>query len=298
MDAEHGLLHQQIGLHIVAGCKRSHPDSKHSAMRKKSRSGGATTKLGRWDKNEHSLFVKGLGIYGRQWKLLAEMIKTRTPVQIRSHAQKYFNKLARAKQQQQKSSSEIPKVQSQGRQPGFGLNPEITETGYALSSPGFANGAASNIRNAPGVRLDSRKVKAEKCAKGSSDTHLQGLGHQPKGHFMSVPQSCYSTGKFKYHSQRVPASSTLLEDKYQHRKSSDPSRGTFSSRSRGPRAGARSRADAEIVNSRTVGEVRTADCEALSSSDENGGHSFHQSHRDGWRAPDALLLLAELACVQ
>lgn len=56
-------------------------------------------KRGRWDKYEHSLFVKGLQIYGRQWKLIAEMIKTRTAVQIRSHAQKYFNKLEKLQHQ-------------------------------------------------------------------------------------------------------------------------------------------------------------------------------------------------------
>jgi hypothetical protein len=32
-------------------------------------------KRGRWDKYEHSLFVKGLQIYGRQWKLIAEMVR-------------------------------------------------------------------------------------------------------------------------------------------------------------------------------------------------------------------------------
>jgi hypothetical protein len=37
--------------------------------------------------------VKGLKLYDKQWKLIAELIKTRTVVQVRTHAQKYFQKL-------------------------------------------------------------------------------------------------------------------------------------------------------------------------------------------------------------
>jgi len=51
---------------------------------------------GRWTKEEHDTFVLGLGLYGRDWKKVATAIKTRTPSQIRSHAQKYFQKLSRS----------------------------------------------------------------------------------------------------------------------------------------------------------------------------------------------------------
>eukprot|EP01041_Mallomonas_annulata_P008891 gene8891-18405_t len=48
---------------------------------------------GRWSPEEHELFLKGLKIYKRNWKKFATFIRTRTAVQIRTHAQKYFNKL-------------------------------------------------------------------------------------------------------------------------------------------------------------------------------------------------------------
>jgi hypothetical protein len=35
--------------------------------------------------------------YNKQWKLIAELVKTRTVVQIRTHAQKYFQKLEKMK---------------------------------------------------------------------------------------------------------------------------------------------------------------------------------------------------------
>jgi SHAQKYF class myb-like DNA-binding protein len=43
-------------------------------------------------------FIKGLELYGKGWKKIASLIKTRTVVQIRTHAQKYFLKLSKARQ--------------------------------------------------------------------------------------------------------------------------------------------------------------------------------------------------------
>jgi SHAQKYF class myb-like DNA-binding protein len=40
------------------------------------------------------LFLQGLELYGKEWKKISKMVKSRTLVQIRSHAQKYFQKLS------------------------------------------------------------------------------------------------------------------------------------------------------------------------------------------------------------
>jgi len=53
---------------------------------------------GRWTADEHRLFLQGLEQYGKGWKKIASLIKSRTVVQIRTHAQKYFQKLAKARQ--------------------------------------------------------------------------------------------------------------------------------------------------------------------------------------------------------
>jgi SHAQKYF class myb-like DNA-binding protein len=51
---------------------------------------------GRWTKEEHEAFLSALKMYGKEWKKVAAKVKTRTVVQTRTHAQKYFQKLSKA----------------------------------------------------------------------------------------------------------------------------------------------------------------------------------------------------------
>jgi len=51
---------------------------------------------GRWTREEHDAFLSGLKQYGKEWKKVAAKVKTRTVVQTRTHAQKYFQKLQKA----------------------------------------------------------------------------------------------------------------------------------------------------------------------------------------------------------
>lgn len=60
--------------------------------------GAAGENTGRWTAEEHRLFLQGLEQHGKGWKKIASLIKSRTVVQIRTHAQKYFQKLAKARQ--------------------------------------------------------------------------------------------------------------------------------------------------------------------------------------------------------
>ena len=54
-------------------------------------------KEGRWDPEEQSLFIQGIVKFGIKWKSISSLIDTRTPNQIRSHAQKVFKKLKKRK---------------------------------------------------------------------------------------------------------------------------------------------------------------------------------------------------------
>lgn len=47
---------------------------------------------GRWTREEHESFLKGVELHGKDWKAIGDHVRSRTVVQIRTHAQKYFLK--------------------------------------------------------------------------------------------------------------------------------------------------------------------------------------------------------------
>eukprot|EP00752_Nemacystus_decipiens_P012953 g11462.t1 len=50
---------------------------------------------GRWSKTEHEIFLQGLRNFGKNWEVISGLLKTRSVLQVRTHAQKYFHNVER-----------------------------------------------------------------------------------------------------------------------------------------------------------------------------------------------------------
>jgi SHAQKYF class myb-like DNA-binding protein len=73
--------------------KRNYSLTKEGAIRSSSMNQGVKLSVGRWTKEEHIRFLKGLIKYGCDWNMVHKIVKTISRAQARSHAQKYFIKM-------------------------------------------------------------------------------------------------------------------------------------------------------------------------------------------------------------
>lgn len=86
---------------------------------------------GRWTKEEHQRFVDAVKKFGKNWKQVEEYVGTRTGAQVRSHAQKFFNKLEK----------------EQGLQPDgtqIELSPEVRESLRKMSETSISTNHSIN----------------------------------------------------------------------------------------------------------------------------------------------------------
>ncbi|WIA38463.1 hypothetical protein OEZ86_001786 [Tetradesmus obliquus] len=133
----------------------------------------------RWSEEEHLRFIEALRLHGRAWRKIEEHIGTKTAVQIRSHAQKFFNKLEKKKEAGEAPDKEenftIPPPRPK-RKPAkpYPRKDGVTSSGYTASvSPGrggetggMGDGSDRGLVEATGT-TDGTHISANAQLRGS-----------------------------------------------------------------------------------------------------------------------------------
>lgn len=139
--------------------------------------GSSGENTGRWTAEEHNLFLQGLELHGKGWKKIAGLIKSRTVVQIRTHAQKYFQKLAKAKQ----NGEDVTMTGGSGSNAGAVAVATMMmgEGGRsALSGGAGVNGAGSALASTSAsgaVHADAHANKRRKQTSGTKRKAIQSV---------------------------------------------------------------------------------------------------------------------------
>lgn len=141
---------------------------------------------GRWTAEEHRLFLQGLEEHGKGWKKIASLIKSRTVVQIRTHAQKYFQKLAKARQ-----NGEEGDVSMENRE-----RSSITSSTKRRRSGTKRKAISSVVASAEREGKRRAAAHAASKSKAASDTTTPVTGSD--GTVQGAPSYLPSSNSFKY----------------------------------------------------------------------------------------------------
>jgi len=128
---------------------------------------------GRWTAEEHNLFLQGLELHGKGWKKIAGLIKSRTVVQIRTHAQKYFQKLAKAKQ----NGEDVTMAGGSGSSGGVGVGATMMmgEGRSTLSGGAVGNVGGSAISSSSASGVGHATAHTNKRRKQTSGTKRKAI---------------------------------------------------------------------------------------------------------------------------
>ncbi|KAL0700495.1 hypothetical protein Bca4012_056617 [Brassica carinata] len=134
----------------------------------------------RWTEDEHDRFLEALRLYGRAWQRIEEHIGTKTAVQIRSHAQKFFTKLEKEAEAKgipvcQALNIEIPPPRPK-RKPNTPYPRKPGNNGPSSSQAPSAKLASSSQCNQAFLDLEKVPISEEtSTAKENQDDNCSGV---------------------------------------------------------------------------------------------------------------------------
>lgn len=129
---------------------------------------------GRWTAEEHNLFLQGLELHGKGWKKIAGLIKSRTVVQIRTHAQKYFQKLAKAKQNGEDVTMAGGGASNSGAVGGSTITMMMGE-GRSMNGGGAVSNAGSALSSSSAAGHSAHSNKRRKQTSGTKRKAIQSV---------------------------------------------------------------------------------------------------------------------------
>nr|CAB3485547.1 unnamed protein product [Digitaria exilis] len=109
--AAHPVVHENFKDHLNNTLDSSAMDMPEGARAPKARKPYTISKQReKWTEDEHKLFLEALQQHGRAWRRIQEHIGSKTAVQIRSHAQKFFSKVIRESSGDSNSIAAPPQI--------------------------------------------------------------------------------------------------------------------------------------------------------------------------------------------
>lgn len=112
----------------------SRPTGREPAGNTPERRRGKEIAIGRWNSEEHQLFLHGLETFqGPAWGEIARLIGSRTSTQVRTHAQKFFTKMARLNQTLPHFEAQIQKERARLAAQGANVTPTAQSANMAAT---------------------------------------------------------------------------------------------------------------------------------------------------------------------
>ncbi|KAG8046542.1 hypothetical protein GUJ93_ZPchr0008g13636 [Zizania palustris] len=121
----------------------------------------------RWTEAEHKKFLEALKLYGRAWQRIEEHVGTKTAVQIRSHAQKFFTKLEKEAINNGTSPGQVHDIDIPPPRPKRKPNSPYPRKG-SLSSE-------TSTREVPNDKASKSNIRSNSSAQMAGDEALQKL---------------------------------------------------------------------------------------------------------------------------